>query len=59
MSVRQVSSDGKQVLIQTRQSLEPTDTDSSIPDAYLYTAPSPASSFWNVARADDFTRTGR
>ena len=59
MWVEQVSPDGRQVLIQTRQSLDPADTDSSIPDAYLYTAPSPASSFWNVARADDFTRTGR
>jgi len=57
--VEAVSRDGIHVLVGTRQSLDPADTDGGTQDAYLYSAPSPLASFSTVERVDDFTRAGQ
>ena len=57
--VEAVSRDGLHVLVGTRQSLDPADTDGGAEDAYLYSAPSPLASFSTVERVDDFTRAGQ
>ncbi|MGH2979195.1 MAG: hypothetical protein ACRDLQ_06115 [Solirubrobacterales bacterium] len=57
ISIAAVSPDGTQVLIETGQALDPADTDANEMDAYLYTAPSAATSFGQVGRVDDFARS--